>query len=59
MQTYDPTVDKGDYLLMGIYTGVPGTVTGQSVVPEPASMTLIATGLVGMMAAARRRRNKK
>ena len=57
--TYDQTVDKGDYLLQGIWTDVPGIGTGQNVTPEPASMTLIATGLVGMMAAARRRRSKK
>ncbi len=35
-----------------------GNIGGESVVPEPATMTLLATGLVGMVGAGMRRRKK-
>ena len=43
--------DDGALVLDNLQTGVVAT-------PEPASMTLVATGLIGMFGVARRRRNR-
>ena len=43
--------DDGALVLDNLQTGVVST-------PEPASMTLVATGLIGMFGVARRRRNR-
>jgi hypothetical protein len=44
--------DYGDYLVQSVWTGAPNL----SVSPEPAAMTLLATGLVALAGASRRRR---
>ena len=47
---------SGNKSYMGI-DGVTLAATGSEVVPEPATMTLLATGLAGMAAARRKKRN--
>lgn len=47
-----------DYLVESFTTIRDGGGTPQSVVPEPATMTMLATGLVGIAGAQRRRRRK-
>jgi hypothetical protein len=56
--TYNFTLEQylGGQLLSSIDMTVVVGDGGADVVPEPASMTLLATGLVGMAAARRRRR---
>jgi hypothetical protein len=53
----DPAPD-GNYLLQSITTETLGGGTPEEVVPEPGTMSLIATGLAGI-AAARKRRKKQ
>lgn len=49
----------GDGSTDGIYVGFDNAGLPTEVVPEPATMGLLATGLVGMMGAARVRRRRK
>jgi hypothetical protein len=52
-----PIYNEGDFLLYSLTLDPPPAE--QTVTPEPATMSLVATGLVGMMGAAVRRRRRQ
>jgi hypothetical protein len=45
--------NDGNYF--GDSTGLAGTITAPSVVPEPSSLLLVAAGILSVLGAARRR----